>query len=122
VRLAPDQAGLTASRRTLSRAGIPGHALTEELKMKYAALPLVLVAAVLTFSPASAHMEMCSDMSKMTTMMGAMPDSPKKWEMNQHLAMVNSAMAKDGTHGCRMTMMHMMHMKKGKMSMMKSGM
>ena len=92
--------------------------------MKYAALPLALVAAVLTFSPASAHMEMCSDMSKMTTMMGAMPDSPKKWEMNQHLAMVNSAMAKDGTHGCQTTMMHMMmHMKKGKkMSMMKSGM
>jgi hypothetical protein len=93
--------------------------------MKYAAFPPLLVAAVLTFSPASAHMEMCSDMSKMTTMMGAMPDSPKKSEMNQHLAMVNSAMARDGTRGCRMTMMHMMHamhMNKGSHTTMKSGM
>jgi len=91
--------------------------------MKYAAFPLALAVAVLTFSPAFAHMEMCADMSKMTTMMGTMPDGSKKWEMNRHLAMVNSAMAKDGTHGCQMTMMHMMHMKHGKkMSMMKSGM
>ena len=31
----------------------------------------------------------------MTTMMGAMPDSPRKGIMNGHLAMVNSAMARD---------------------------
>ena len=92
--------------------------------MKCAAFPLGLVAAVLAFSPASAHMQMCSDMSKMTSMMNTMPDSPKKWEMNRHLAMVNTAMAKDGTPGCQMTMMtmmqggHMMH--GGHMSTMKS--
>jgi len=87
--------------------------------MKYAAFPIGLVAAVLTFSPASAHMQMCSDMSKMTSMMSAMPDGPKKWEMNRHLAMVNAAMAQDGTQGCKMAMMTMMHGEK--MSMTKSG-
>jgi hypothetical protein len=87
--------------------------------MKYAAFPMGLVAAALALSPASAHMEMCADMSKMTSMMTAMPDSPRKWEMNRHLAMVNAAMAKDGTQGCKMTMMTMMQGKK--MSMMKSG-
>ena len=87
--------------------------------MKYAAFPMGLVAAVLAFSPASAHMEMCSDMSRMTSMMSAMPDSPKKWEMNRHLAMVNVAMSKEGTHGCKMAMMTMMQERK--MSMMKSG-
>ena len=93
--------------------------------MKYAALPMGLVAAVLTFSPASTHMQMCADMSKMTSMMSAMPDSPKKWEMNRHLAVVNTAMAKDGTQGCKVTMMtmmqggHMMH--GGHISKAKSG-
>jgi hypothetical protein len=87
--------------------------------MKYAAFPIGLVAAVLALSPASAHMQMCADMSNMTSMMNAMPDGPKKWEMNRHLAMVNAAMAKDGTMGCNMTMMTMMQDRK--MSMMKSG-
>ena len=59
-------------------------------------------------------------MSKMTTMTGGMPDGPNKWEMNKHLAMVNSAMAKDGMRGCDITMKKMM--KGSKMSMMKSGM
>ena len=86
--------------------------------MKCAAFPLGLVAAVLAFSPASAHMQMCSDMSKMTSMMNGMPDSSKKWEMNKHLAMVNAAMAKDGTQGCKMAMTTMMHGKN--MSMTKS--
>ncbi len=97
--------------------------------MKYAAFPIVLAAAVLTLSPASAHMRghmnmqmACSGdhLSKMTTMMGAMPDSPRKGIMNGHLAMVNSAMARDGTRGCEMAMMHMMH--GSHMTMMKSGM
>jgi len=98
--------------------------------MKYAAFPIVL-AAVLAFSPASARMHMhghmhmqmaCSGdhLSKMTAMMGAMPDSPRKEMMNGHLATVNSAMAKDGTRGCEMAMMHMMH--GSHMEMMKSGM
>jgi len=88
--------------------------------MKYAVFPIGLVAAVLALSPASAHMQMmCDDMSKMTSMMSAMPDSAEKWEMNRHLAMVNAAMAKDGTQGCKMTMMAMMQDKK--MSMMKPG-
>ena len=91
--------------------------------MKFAVVSLTVVAtAVLAFSPASAEMMSCSDadMSKMTTMMGAMPDGPHKWEMNKHLAMINTAMAKDGTRGCRMTMKKMM--KGSKMSMMKSEM
>ena len=91
------------------------------LTMKYALVSLaVLATAVLAFSPASAEMMACSDMSKMTTMMGGMPDSPKKWEMNKHLAMINTAMAKDGTRGCGMTMKKMMM--GSKMLMMKPGM
>src|SRR6266702_5995573 len=90
--------------------------------MKYAALTVAAVA--LALSPASAqahayghkhahgHMQMaCSGdhLTKMTNMMGAMPDSSKKSMMNGHLAMVNSAMANDGTRGCEMAMMRMMH-------------
>ena len=91
--------------------------------MKYAAISaVVLASAVFAFSPASAKMMSCSgtDMAKMTAMMGAMPDGPKKWEMNKHLAMVNAAMAKDGVRGCNLTMTKMMKGKK--MSMMKAGM
>ena len=88
--------------------------------MKYAVVSAAgLVAAVFAFSPASAKMMSCSgaDMSKMTTMIGGMPDGTHKWEMNQHLAMANSAMAKDGMRGCGMMMKKMM--KGSKMSMMK---
>jgi hypothetical protein len=91
--------------------------------MKYAVVSVaVLATAVLAFNPASAEMMSCSgaDMSKMTTMMGAMPDGLKKWEMNKHLVMINTAMAKDGTRGCSMAMKKMMM--GSKMSMMKSGM
>jgi hypothetical protein len=109
--------GSPVRKHTWWRTGI--QIALKELNMKYAAFPIGLVAAVLAFSPASAHMQMCSDMSKMTSMMNGMPDSPKKWEMNRHLAMVNAAMAKDGTQGCKMAMMTMMQGKN--MSMMKSG-
>ena len=89
--------------------------------MKYAALPAALVALVFTFAPASAHMMSCSqDMSKMTAMMTGMPDGPHKWEMNQHLAMLNVAMARDGIRGCRAEMEQMM--RGSKMGMMKPGM
>lgn len=76
-------------------------------------------AAVLAFSPASAEIKSCSgaDMSKMTTMMSGMPDSPRKWEMNKHLTAINAA---DGPRGCSMTMKKMMT--GSKMSKMKSGM
>lgn len=113
--------------------------------MKYAAFPVALAAAVLMLSPASAHthgskhasthghmhahMQMaCSGdhLSKMTAMTSTMPDSSRKWMMNSHLAMVNSAMAKDGARGCEMAMMDMMHgskmMSGSHMPMMKSGM
>ena len=40
--------------------------------------------------------------------------------MNRHLAMINTAMAKDGTRGCSMTMKKIMM--GSKMPMMKSGM
>lgn len=93
--------------------------------MKYAMVSAaVLAGAVLAFNPASAAMMSCSgDMSQMTTMMGGMPDGPHKWEMNKHLAMINAAMAKDGPHGCSMTMQKMhSNMMGSKMPMMKSGM
>ena len=94
--------------------------------MKYAMVSAaVLAGAVLAFNPASAEMMSCSgaDMSKMTTMMGGMPDGPHKWEMNKHLAMINAAMAKDGPRGCSMTMQKMHSKMMGsKMPMMKSGM
>jgi hypothetical protein len=61
-----------------------------------------------------------ADMSKMTTIMGGMPDGPQKWEMYKHLAMINAATAKDGTRGCSMTMKKMMM--GPKTPMMKSGM
>src|SRR5450759_5029217 len=82
--------------------------------MKFAVVSLtVLATAVLAFRPASAEMMSCSDadMSKMTTMMGAMPDGPHKWEMNKHLAMINTAMAKDGTRGCSMTTVSYTHLR-----------
>ena len=90
--------------------------------MKYAMVSAaVLATAVFAFSPASAEM-MCagSDMSKMSTMIGAMADGPQKWEMYQHLAMINAAMAKDGRRGCSTTMKKTMM--SSKMPMMKSGM
>jgi hypothetical protein len=46
-------------------------------------------------------------LSKMTTMIGGMPDGPHKWEMYKHLAMVNTAMAKDGVRGCEQIMRKM---------------
>jgi hypothetical protein len=93
----------------------------KELTMKYAAIPAAILALVFTFSAASAHMMSCSgDLSKMTTMMAGMPDGPHKWEMNKHLAMLNAAMARDGTRGCSMAMKQMMG--GSKMGMMKSGM
>jgi hypothetical protein len=94
-----------------------------ELTMKKAVIPAVMAVAVfLVSAPASANMMSCSGdgMSKMATMLGGMPDGPHKWEMYKHLAMVNAAMAKDGTRGCEMMMMNMM--KGSKMSMMKSKM
>jgi len=36
-----------------------------------------------------------------------MPDNPKKWEMYKHLAMVNTAMSKNGMRGCDMVMKNM---------------
>lgn len=94
--------------------------------MKLAVVSLaVLATAVLAFSPASAEMMSCSGaaLSKMTATMGGMPDGPKKWKMNQNLAMINAAMAKSGTRGCSMAKKKMMMTMMGsKMSMMKSGM
>ena len=94
--------------------------------MKYA---IILAAAMATsafaVSPASSKTSMmmaCSGdhLSKMTTTVGGMPDGPRKWEMNKHLEMVNTAMAKDGIRGCDMAMRKMM--RDSKMKMMKSGM
>ncbi|MEI8150239.1 MAG: hypothetical protein WCG92_01395 [Hyphomicrobiales bacterium] len=78
--------------------------------MKYAVVAAAVVAAsAFTVSPASSKMSMCSGdhLSKMTTMIGGMPDGPHKSEMYKHLEMVNTAMAKDGIRGCEKTMMNM---------------
>ncbi len=82
----------------------------------------VMATIVLAVGPASAKMMSCSgaDLPKMTTMIVGMPDGPHKWEMYKHLAMVNTAMAKDGMRGCDMIMMRMM--RDSKMKMMKPGM
>ena len=86
-----------------------------------ASVRLLSVSALATLSfaiVAEAHMSVrmaCSGehLSKMTTMMGGMPEGSHKSEMYQHLAMVNSAMAQDGVRGCEtvMTKMHRHHMK-----------
>ena len=95
--------------------------------MKYSVFSVIVVATTaFAASPASSKMSMCSGdhLSKMTTMVGGMPDSPHKWEMYKHLAMVNTAMSKNGMPGCEMVMktmlrrLHMHHMstmKQGKM-------
>ena len=94
--------------------------------MKYAIiLTAVMATSAFAVNPASSKMMMCSGehLSKMTTMVSAMPDGPHKSEMYKHLAMVNTAMAKDGMRGCDMMMRnmhrhhknHMGHMKHGKM-------
>ena len=71
---------------------------------------IVFVTAVMAYNPADANMISCSgnDLSRMTTMMSARPDGPHKWEMYKHLAMINSAMAKDGSRGCQKIMSKMM--------------
>ena len=93
--------------------------------MKYAIiLAAVMATSAFAVSPASSKMMMCSGehLSKMTTMVGAMPDGPHKSEMYKHLEMVNIAMAKDGMRGCDLMMGKMMMMRGSKMKMMKSGM
>ena len=85
--------------------------------MKYAVTAAAVVAAsAFAVSPASSKMTMCSGdhLSKMTAMVGGMPDGPQKWEMYKHLEMVNTAMSKDGMRGCDMTMKNMHHMNHGK--------
>ena len=71
--------------------------------MKYAVIAAaVMAASTFAVSPASSKMMSCSGdhLSKMTTMMGGMPDGPHKWEMYKHLEMVNIAMSKEGMRGC----------------------
>jgi hypothetical protein len=93
-----------------------------ESKMKYAVIAAAIVATAFAVNPATSKMSMCSGdhLSKMTTMIGGMPDSPHKWEMYKHLEMVNTAMAKDGIRGCKKIIMtmhrhhHMRHMGHGK--------
>ena len=82
--------------------------------MKYPVIAAaVLATSAFAVSPASSKMSMCSGdhLSKMTTMVGGMPDSPHKSEMYKHLAMVNTAMSQNGMPGCEMVMkkMHRQH-------------
>jgi hypothetical protein len=83
----------------------------KESKMKNTLILTALLSSVFfAMTPASAKMMSCSgvDMSKMMTMIGGMADGPHKSEMYKHLAMINAAMAKDGTRGCEVTMMNIM--------------
>ena len=93
--------------------------------MKYAVIAAaVLATSAFAVSPASSKMSMCSGdhLSKMTTMVGGMPDSPHKSEMYKHLAMVNTAMSKNGMRGCEIVMNNMRrHHHKHHMSPMKHG-
>ena len=78
--------------------------------MKYAIiLAAIMATSAFAVSPASSETMSCSgaDLSKMTTMVGAMPDGPNKSEMYKHLQMVNTAMAKDGMRGCKRIMIDM---------------
>jgi hypothetical protein len=90
--------------------------------MKYAIiLAAVMSTSAFAVSPAFSKVMMCSGehLSEMTTMVGSMPDGPHKSEMYKHLAMVNTAMAKDGMRGCNMMMKKMM--RGTKMKIMTSG-
>ena len=82
--------------------------------MKYAIiLAAVMATSAFAVSPASSKMMPCSGdhLSKMTTMVAGMPDSPHKSEMYKHLETVNTAMSKNGIRGCEMVMrsMHRHH-------------
>ena len=92
--------------------------------MKYAIiLAAVMITSTFAVSPASSKMMMCSGehLSKMTTMVGVIPDGPGKSEMYKHLEMVNTAMAKDGMRGCDMIMKNMHRHHKKRMGHMKHG-
>ena len=71
---------------------------------------LTMLMAGFLSGPASAGEMMCAeaDMSKMTTMIGAMADGPHKWQMYRHLAQINVAMSRDGTRGCDAAMADIM--------------
>ena len=78
--------------------------------MKYAIiLAAVIATSAFAVSPASSKMMMCSGehLSKMTTMVGGMPEGPHKWAMYKYLVILNTAMSKDGIRGCEMTMKNM---------------
>jgi hypothetical protein len=62
-----------------------------------------------TVAEAQMSSRMCSGdhLSKMMTMVGGMPDGPHKWTMYKYLAILNTAMSKDGIRGCEMTMKNM---------------
>ena len=77
--------------------------------MKYAIVLTTVVASAFAISPASSMETPCSGahLSKMTTMVGTMPESSHKWMMNKLLELVNAAMAKDGMRGCETTMRNM---------------
>jgi hypothetical protein len=78
--------------------------------MKHTVFAAATIAAVIS-SPGSASASAdeitCGgvNMSFMTTMIGAMADSPSKWQLYRHLATINEAMAIDGKRGCDAAMM-----------------
>jgi len=80
--------------------------LIHSVSLRFLALSVLATVSLATVAEAQMSSRMCSSdsLSKMVTMVGGMPDGPHKWEMYKHLAMLNTAMSKDGMRGCEMIM------------------
>ena len=92
--------------------------LIHSASLRFLALSVLATLSLATVAEAQMSSQMCSGdhLSKMMTMVGGMPDGPHKWAMYKYLAILNTAMSKDGIRGCEMTMenmyrLHHMHHK-----------
>ena len=83
--------------------------LIHSVSLRFLALSVLATGSLSNVAEAQMSSRMCSSdsLSKMVTMVGGMPDGPHKWAMYKHLAMVNTAMSKDGMRGCEITMKNM---------------
>jgi hypothetical protein len=84
-------------------------ALIQSVSFRVLALSVLATLSLATVAEAQISSRMCSGdrLSKMMTMVGGMPDGPHKWAMYKYLAILNTAMSKDGFRGCEMTMKNM---------------
>ena len=83
--------------------------LIHSVSLRFLALSVLATLSLATVAEAQMSSRMCSGdhLSKMITMVGGMPDGPHKWAMYKYLAILNTAMSKDGMRGCEMTMKNM---------------